>query len=62
MEANVLLLFPSMYNKIWEYINVKEVAEYMEKEYTQSKCPDLLFKLLIKLLLRSTNFSDLVLQ
>ena len=60
VEADVPLLFPSVYNEIWEYINVREVAEYMRKEWTQGECPDLLLQPLIKSLSRSTNLGDLV--
>lgn len=59
-EANVPLLFPSKYNEIWEYINVREVAEYMREEWLKGECPDALLQPLIKSLSRSTNLGDLV--
>lgn len=60
VEANVPLLIPSTYNEVWEYINIREVAEAMKEEWTKGECPDILLQPLIKSLSRSTNLGDLV--
>lgn len=56
------MLFSSIYNERWKYINVKEVVEYMQKKWTKSKYPNILLQLLIKSLLWNINLDDLISQ
>lgn len=51
VKMDVLLLIPSKYNEVWEYINIREVAEAMKKEWSKDECSDVLFQPLIKSLL-----------
>lgn len=60
------LLISSIYNKLWEYINIEKVTKAMKKKWLKNEFLNVFFQPLIKLLLEipilMINYCDKTLQ